>query len=235
MKTITYQQLRKLPPDTFFSTLSANNELGELWLTGEYPWGSRFIYSALSDVSGAGRKEVDFEDNTFDRKGHFVVWAKDELDRYMDKVEGILNFSGAPVASEGVVAPATKVARSIGVYIALDKREADEQRRQAEANGVPFEAFAFKLDGEEFSLSYDELLAALSSFKEGRTGGAALINPLTGTGVATSANAANQAALAKQLGHPIGYMSDEALQRLARGVGALVTTTNVDGTPVYLG
>lgn len=163
MKVISYQQLRKLPPDTFFSTLSGDNELGELWLTGEYPWGGRFVYSAMSDVSGAGRTEVDFEDNTFDRKSHFVVWAKEELEAFIEKVQGILRFEGAPVASEG----------------------------------------------------------------------AALINPLTGTGVATSANAANHAVRA-QLKQPIGYLSEAGLQKLAQGVGALLSATNVDGFPVYL-
>jgi hypothetical protein len=56
---------------------------------------------------------------------------------------------------------------------------------------------------------------------------------VTGTGLATSANAANHAVRA-QLKQPIGYLSEAGLQKLAQGVGALLSATNVDGFPVYL-
>jgi hypothetical protein len=89
-------------------------------------------------VSGAGRKEVDFEDNTFDRKGQFGVWSKEELGAFVEKVLGILSFAGAPVASEGAalynpmvggVATSANAANE-AVRAALDIGEGNEPMKQ---------------------------------------------------------------------------------------------------------
>jgi hypothetical protein len=103
MKTVTYKQLHKLPADTLFSTLSRMNELSEIWVIGEYPDGRRFLYSPLADVSKTGITEMDFDENTFNRQGTFLVWDAVEMQGYLDKLMGILDFVPlqSSIATEG--------------------------------------------------------------------------------------------------------------------------------------
>ncbi len=90
MKTVDYKKLVKLPADTMFSTISRMNELGEVLVIGEYPDGHRFIYSPLADAGGAGNREIDFDDNGFNRAGSFVVWEVAELAGFVEKLQGII-------------------------------------------------------------------------------------------------------------------------------------------------
>jgi hypothetical protein len=100
MKLVTYKQLHKLPADTLFSTLSRMNELSEIWVIGEYPDGRRFLYSPLADVSKTGITEVDFDENTFNRQGTFVVWDAPEMRAYVEKLGDILDFKPIPEVAE---------------------------------------------------------------------------------------------------------------------------------------
>lgn len=92
MKVLNYKQLCKAPADTLFATLNKMNELGEVLVLGEYPDGRRFIYSPLADVSSAGTKEVEFDENAFNRAGTFVVFEKAEIKAMCEKFQGIVNF-----------------------------------------------------------------------------------------------------------------------------------------------
>jgi hypothetical protein len=92
MKIIDYKKLAKSPADTLFATINKMNELGEVLVLGEYPDGRRFIYSPLADVSCAGNKEIDFDDNAFNRAGMFVVFEMAEVKAMCEKFMGIVNF-----------------------------------------------------------------------------------------------------------------------------------------------
>lgn len=90
MKIVDYKKLAKLPADALFATINKMNELGEVLVLGQYPDGRRFIYSPLADVSSAGNKEIDFDDNAFNRTGSFVVFEKAEIERMCEKFMGIV-------------------------------------------------------------------------------------------------------------------------------------------------
>lgn len=100
MKIIDYKKLVKLPADSLFSTINKMNELGEVLVVGEYPDGRRFIYSPLGDVSHAGSREIDFDENTFNRTGSFVLYEPQEIQGMIEKLEGILDFAPEQVSSE---------------------------------------------------------------------------------------------------------------------------------------
>jgi hypothetical protein len=92
MKVINYKQLQALPKDTLFSTLSKMNELGELWVIGVYISGTKFIYSPAADAGQTGRQEVEFNDNTFNRQGSFILWTRAEVQNFVLKVQGVLDL-----------------------------------------------------------------------------------------------------------------------------------------------
>jgi hypothetical protein len=98
MKVINYKQLCKAPIDTLFSTINKMNELGEILVLGEYPDGRRFIYSPVADVSSMiASKEIDFDENSFNRAGSFIVWEHSEISAFCEKLKGIAE-SASPFA-----------------------------------------------------------------------------------------------------------------------------------------
>jgi hypothetical protein len=94
MKILTYKQLCKEPTDTIFATLNKKNELSEPYVIGRYPDDRKFLYSPLADVAKTGTNEIEFDSNCFNRlTGVFVVFTKEEVQSYVDKLAGLLNYT----------------------------------------------------------------------------------------------------------------------------------------------
>lgn len=94
MKILNYKQLCKEPADTMFATLNKMNEMGEVFIIGEYPDERKFIYSPMAEVSKLGVNEIEFDSNCFNRRdGVFVVFTKEEIEAYVSKLMGMVSFA----------------------------------------------------------------------------------------------------------------------------------------------
>jgi hypothetical protein len=58
-----------------------------------YPDGPKFIYSPLADVATTGTSEIEFDSNCFNRRDDaFIVFTKEEMQGFVDKMKGVLDF-----------------------------------------------------------------------------------------------------------------------------------------------
>jgi hypothetical protein len=121
---------------------------------GQYPDGRRFIYSPLADVAACGNKEIEWDDNAFNRSGDFVVFEKAEVKAMCEKFMGIVNFQElAPTDHLSLLKPEVRasieqtrvVIEGVPIVPVYSKESA---RHFVDPNLV--EPYAVDLDGMQF-------------------------------------------------------------------------------------